>query len=268
MRSKMMNKMAWLLALLVPVLASAQENDFCGRASVGVDYKVRKGLHLSLEEEVRLEDRFTSLNRLQTSVGVSYKPVKYVKLAAGYTLINPYKQADKAFNSARHRFVADVTGLYRWGDFQFSLRERFQVTHRTGDFNKYEHTPNAMALKSRIGVKYKGFQKVDPFVSFEVRTALNDPWGNTNDETYPKKSGQVYPGFDFTGYTHLYNNRYRVQLGAAVALSKQHTIQPYLLLDSCSDYELDVNKTGEYLKSAQYVDSFNTTLGVSYVFSF
>lgn len=272
-----MKKMLLTLALLVPALSFAQDMEFGGRASVELDYKIKKGLHLTFEEEIRADENFSELNRLQTTVGLTYKPISWLKLGVGYTLINPFKTGKELDNgtlytgfwSPRHRVYADVTGIYKLGQFQFTLRERLQFTHNTdADLNIYQSNPNAMALKSRVGVKYKGWSMVEPSLSFEVRTALNDPWGTTSGSVQTNKSGKTYYDYTPAGYTHVYNNRYRVNLGADINITKQHTLKPYIMLDALGDYEIDTNGEGTRLFSAGYNDRFMATVGIGYTFSF
>lgn len=272
-----MKKMVFVLALLLPALGYAQSVELGGRASVELDYKIRKGLHLTFEEELRADENFSELNRLQTTIGLTYKPLNWLKLGVGYTLINPFKTNKElddgtlytGFWSPRHRGYADVTGYYRLGDFQFSLRERLQYTYNSdASMNIYQNNPNAWALKSRVGVKYKGWKTVEPSLSFEVRTALNDPWGYTSGSQQTNKSGKTYYAYTHTGYTHVYNNRYRVNLGADIKLIKQHTLKPYILLDALGDYEIDTNSDGTRLFSAGYNDRFMASVGIGYTFSF
>ncbi|MBR1569219.1 MAG: DUF2490 domain-containing protein [Bacteroidales bacterium] len=266
-----------MLALLLPALGYAQSVELGGRASIGLDYKISKGFHVTLEQEIRADENFSSLNRLQTTLGVTYKPVSWLKLGVGYAYISPYKVGKElddgtsytGFWNPRHRGYADVTGYYRLGDFQFSLRERLQYTYNSdASMNIYQNNPNAWALKSRVGVKYKGWKKVEPSLSFEVRTALNDPWGYTSGSEQTNKSGKTYLAYTHTGYTHVYNNRYRVNLGADISLTKHHTLKPYVLLDSCGDYEIDTNGDGTRLFSAGYNDTFKASVGIGYVYSF
>ena len=84
-----MKKLLLLTALLLPMAAQAQI--IGGRASVGVDYKIAKGLHITAEEEIRSADSFSSLGSLRTTLGLTYKPAKFLKVGVGYTLINPWK---------------------------------------------------------------------------------------------------------------------------------------------------------------------------------
>lgn len=267
-----MKKWLIFLALLAPVAAAAQRTtEVSGRASVGVEYKIVKGLHLQVEEEIRSGSGFASLGSFRTTAGLSYKPAKFIKFGAGYTLINPYKSSASAFNYPRHRVWADLTGYLPLGDFQFFLKERLQLTHRTGDFNAYQSTPDALGLKSRIGVKYKRFKAFEPSLSFEVRTALNDPWGEVTSGTLQTtKGGKTYYPYQFSGYTHVYNNRYRFNLGADIRLSKHHHLEPYVMLDFCSDYEIDTNSDGTrlYTATTAWNEITGFVMGLSYTLSF
>lgn len=263
-----MKKLALIIALLLPVAVYAQDNETGARASVGINYKIQKGLHLTLEEELRIGDGLDNIDRLQTTIGLTYKPVKFIKLGAGYSLINPYKQSWGKFNYPRHRFFFSAAGYLSAGDFQFSLKETIMLTHRTGDFNEYQVNGDAFALKSKIGVKYKASKTFKPGFAFEMRTQLNGPWGYTYGSQATNASGNTYYPYKHTGYSHAYNDRYRFSLTGDIKLSANHTLTPYLLYDIYSEYELDTNSSGERLFSAAYADYNKFTFGISYVFSF
>lgn len=257
-----------LLGILLPLGVGAQGVVASGRATEGVDYKIVKGLHISVEEEIRAGDNFSALGSLRTTVGLSYKPFKYIKAGVGYTLINPWGTAEARFKEARHRGYAEVTGYLPLGDFQLSLKEKVQLTHRGGDFNRYQSTPNAVALKSRLGVKYKAWRYFEPGLAFELRTALNDPWGHTVGAPQYNGEGREYLEYSHSGYTHVYNDRYRLDLSGEIKFDKHHSLKPYLLADFCSDYEIDTNREGTRLFSAGYHDFTRFTIGLEYVFSF
>ena len=219
------------------------------------------------------------------STGARASVCVFLKVGVGYTLINPYKINKELDNDAlytgfwapQHRLTADVTGTLKAGKFSFSLRERLQFTHNTYDaLNEYQSTRNALALKSRIGVKYKG-KYVDPSLSFEVRAALNDPWGTVsgNAQTTNDTKREYYT-YTHTGYTHAYINRLRLNLGADILLSKSHTLTPYVLFDYCMDYEIDTNGADKWAEkgvriftdSTGWVYSTALILGLKYTFSF
>ena len=264
-----MKKLVLTLALLLPLAAAAQTNFGGGvRMSVAADYKIRKGLHVNVEEQMRIGGAFQALNRLQTTVGVEYKPIKYLKVGAGYALINSYDDIERTFKAPRHRVFADVTGHYTWNHFSVSLRERVQYTHRTGTFNVYQNTPDAFALKSRIGVEYKGWTYFEPGVFFEVRTQLNAPWGVTSGSMQTKDNGVTYYAYTPTGYSHVYNDRYRLIFRTDIMLSEHHVLKPYALVDFYCPYVIDTNAEGTRLFSASYVDQINVNVGVAYTFKF
>lgn len=264
-----MKRLALTLALLLPMAAAAQTQFGGGaRFSVGGEFKIRKGLHLSVEEEMRISGVFQSLNRMQTTVGLDYKPVKFLKLGAGYILINPYDSDQRSFKSPRHRLYADASAHFEVNYFSFSIKERVQYTHRTGTFNVYQNTPDAFAIKSRLGVEYKGWRYFEPGVFFEMRTQLNQPWGETSGSIQVKNDGTTYYNYTPTGYTHAYNDRYRVIFRTDIKLNRHNVLQPYALIDFYSPYQIDTNAEGTRLFQACYVNYFLVNVGVSYTFKF
>lgn len=276
-----------LALLLLSPAAGAQE--FCARTSVGANYKIMKGFHVEVEEELRLGNGLSSINSIRSTVGLSYKVSDYLKFGGGYTLINPYEfkyydngsLKNQGFWYPRHRLFLEATGTYRYGNFNFSLKEKLQFTHRTDDsLNVYQNTRNALSLKSLVGVKYKGVKNYgfEPFAFFELRTALNEPWGVTygNLLTTPNLKKDYY-AYTHTGYTHVYNNRYRVILGVDYEPVKHHTITFNTLLDWCSDYVIDTNDPSQwatekgvrlFTATTGWHDYFRASLCLGYVYSF
>lgn len=265
------------VVFIMPFSVKAQTDvkldpEFGGRVSVGLEKKIMKGLHISLEEEVRTSGGFGSLGRLQTTLGVKYKVHPNIKIGLGYMMINPYDSDSSAFSSMRHRFMFDVTGTLRLGDWNFSLKERFQLTHRTGDYNQYQNPANAMMLKSRIMAKYKGLEKFEPYAFVEMRNYLNAPVvvANYNGTYYltddNARTGEA--GWFLEGFNGGYINRYRASLGVDIKFDKSNTLGIYLLADYVSDKVIDANAEGTKLKSYTKEKGFVGTIGAEYVFSF
>jgi hypothetical protein len=262
--------MICLLALL-PLAGQAQdyytipvgdlETDLGGRFSLGVDKKLAKGLHLSVDGELRMKDNFSALGRWQIGADLSYKVNPYLKLGGGYIFIDKLKTSGAW--SPRHRFYVDVTGGIRAGDWRFSLRERLQLTHRNADdMNVFQTNPNSLMLKSRFKVQYKGFQSVSPYAYVELRNVFNDP------ACTAKYNGTTFSDYVFTGYTDAYVNRLRGALGLEWKLSKQHALDFTLLGDYCYDKVIDTNAEGTKLKSITFERAFNTNICIGYKFSF
>lgn len=130
--------------------------------------------------------------------------------------------------------------------------------------NAYQDTPNALALKSRLKVAYKGFFNITPYGYVELRNVFNDPSCSAKwDET-----SQSYSDYSFNGYKDIYVNRVRGSLGLEWKLNKQHALDFYVLGDYCYDKNIDTNSKGTTLKSLTYDQCFNMAFCVGYQFSF
>lgn len=273
-----MKKILLPLLLLLPAAAFAQtegdsETDFQTRLSLGIDKKISKGFHFTAEEQFRFEDGSSAIDRFQTSLGLSYKVTDFLKAGFTYSLLNPYKKSQSAFTYPRHRFSFELTGSWKTGLWTFALKERFQVTHRSGEFNTYQSATNAMVLKSRISAKYRGFQFIKPYAYAEIRNTLNAPaikasYNATLDPPYYSADGSTEAGWFIDGWNNMYINRIRGCIGAEYELSKQHGFEVYMLADYCTDKDIDANKDGTKLKSYTLNHDLNFVLGVGYTFSF
>jgi hypothetical protein len=132
----------------------------------------------------------------------------------------------------------------------------------------YQNTPNALALKTRLGVEYKKWTYFEPGVFFEMRTALNGPWGSTSGSIKTKSDGTTYYDYTPGGYTHAYNDRYRLIFRTDIKFNKHHVLRPYALVDFCSPYEIDTNAEGTRLFSAAYNNYLCVSIGLGYTFKF
>lgn len=248
------------------------ESEFGGRISVSVDKKLTRGLHLKLEEEIRMDNNFGSFDRFHTTIGLSYKVNDYLKLGLGYALINPYSSNNSAFKSSRHRLMLDATGSLRFGDWRLSLRERFQATYRTGDMNEYQNPRTALTLKSRLKVSYKGLRRLEPYAYVELRNTLNAPvinaiYDGTNYLTEDmSQSGEA--GWFIEGWNGLYVNRVRGAIGFDYRLSKASSIDVSLMGDRVMDKVVDANAEGTKLKSYTRETGFIGWIVVGYNYSF
>lgn len=243
-----------------------------GRLSVSVDKKLARGLHISLEEEIRMDNNFGSFDRFHTTLGLSYKVNDYLKLGFGYAMINPYSSSDGAFKSSRHRLMLDATGSLRFGDWRLSLRERFQATYRSGDMNEYQNPRTALTLKSRLKLSYKGLRRLEPYAYVELRNTLNAPvisasYDGTNYLTSAlSQYGEA--GWFIDSWTGMYVNRVRGSLGFEYRLSKASRIDISLLADRIVDKVVDANAEGTKLKSYTRETGFMGWINIGYSYSF
>ena len=251
-----------LFLAALPLRAGDDVSDIQGRISLGVEKKIVKGLSVSLEEEIRVSNKFSTFDRLHTSLGLEYKINKYFRVGAGTILINNYKPVTQKWVH-KQRVYLDLTGRYKAGIVVMSLRERLQMTHRYGTFNRTETTPNLLSLKSRFKVALD-FDKLEPYVFFEARNIFNGPSVTVGDFD---DNEEMY-NFTFNGYKNMYFDRFRTSAGLQWNISKQHSIDVYFLGDYVQYVTIDTDKTRKYLKS-KYVDKgFISTFGVGYKFKF
>jgi len=263
--------------LAIPLSAISQTDvelapEYCGRLSLGIDKEIFSKLHVTLEEEMRVVDNFGKLGRMQTTVGLKYKLHSNFRLGVGYALINPYNSDSSVFSAPRHRLMFDATGTVRFGDWNFSLRERLQMTHRTDDFNEYQNPRDAIMLKSRIMVKYKGLGMFEPYAFFELRHYLNAPVINaTYDGTFYRtpdgyKKGDA--GWFLDGFNDCYANRYRGSLGVEMQINKNNSLKAFVLADFVTDKVVDANAEGTKLKSYTRETGFVGSVGLEYIYEF
>ncbi|MBR6338854.1 MAG: DUF2490 domain-containing protein [Alloprevotella sp.] len=103
--------------------------------------------HFSLESSIglRTDDNLHSVSRIDLGTGLSYKPIKGLKLGVGYVFLlnNNLREVDLATNSSgnwnginvdhqfwrrKHRIYVQAQGKLTLGRFGLSLRERYQMT--------------------------------------------------------------------------------------------------------------------------------------------
>lgn len=248
------------------------DSEFGGRLSVSVDKKLARGLHVSLEEEIRMDNNFGSFDRFHTTLGLSYKVNDYLKLGVGYAMINPYSSSNSAFKSSRHRLMLDATGSLRFGDWRLSLRERFQATYRSGDMNEYQNPRTALTLKSRLKLSYKGLRRLEPYAYVELRNTLNAPvisasYDGTNYLTSAlSQYGEA--GWFIDSWSGVYVNRVRGSVGFDYRLSKASSIDVSLMADRIMDKIVDANAEGTKLKSYTRETGFVGWINIGYSYSF
>ena len=246
--------------------------EFGGRLSVSVDKKLARGLHVSLEEEIRMDNNFGSFDRFHTTLGLSYKVNDYLKLGVGYAMINPYSSSNSTFKSSRHRLMLDATGSLRFGDWRLSLRERFQATYRSGDMNEYQNPRTALTLKSRLKLSYKGLRRLEPYAYIELRNTLNAPvisasYDGTNYLTSAlSQYGEA--GWFIDSWSGVYVNRVRGSVGFDYRLSKASSIDVSLMADRIMDKVVDANAEGTKLKSYTRETGFVGWINIGYSYSF
>jgi len=239
------------LCLFFAVAAGAQEYftgsprySIAARPGAEFDYKVFKGFHLTAGESLHLVDSDTkTLVRSYTKVGVSYKVCPYFKCGLGYTFIAAGKKLSDGTKEPwlRHRPHADVTGMYSFGDFKLSLRERFQGTARCDDYNRYQTPGFVVDMRSRLKLSYSTARSSwSPYTYAELTNSLNA----VNLKSW---EGTVLVN-DNVMYNDVYVKNIRAALGTEYQLSRHSSLDFHLLYDLKRKKDIDASKKGK-LKS-------------------
>ena len=146
---------------------------------------------------------------------------KFLKANAGYSYIHQQTEDEvtkkgnfiPAYWQPRHRGFFALTGSYKWKNFEFSLRERYQYTYRTEQsVDKFDEDGDRKAdelvegkgkhiLRSRLEVEYK-IKKCDitPFLSYELYSGLQEA---------------------------MATDKMRYTVGASYKINKKHSVNAY-----------------------------------------
>lgn len=254
--------MGWCLIICPLSYSSAQSDDFGLDFSVETEKKIDKQWSVSLEGELRRRDDAKTNDRWSIGLGVDYKIAKWVKASAGYSLLYdntkrisysdqedvddgdfdevgmPKKCAQ--YWAPRHRFNVSLTFDKKlFGDFRFSLRERWQYTWRP------EHTVSERW--SYLDEAYDGKAKTYGGSGKNVlRSRLQVEYDKKGLSLTP------YANVEFWNAWKLQKTRYTV--GLDWKLSKQHAVGAFYYYQKVNDDDdLEPNRH---------------LLGVSYKFKF
>jgi hypothetical protein len=171
-----------VLALLPFVPLKAQEGGQWGNSvEVELAKKLYKGVNLSFAEEFRTRANFGTVDRFSHTLGLDYQLCSYVKLGGAYSLIS-YNHPIKDWE-IRYRYYFYATGIYSFGGFTFSLRERYQSTYREDVAATAKRANPKLYLRSRFLLGYDiPNTSLKPYASVELFNSLNNPQGDAMDQ--------------------------------------------------------------------------------------
>jgi len=217
------------------LMASAQSDDFGMYYELGAEKKLNKKWSVGLEGEFRTRNNTKTADRWSAGVNAEYKIVKGLKASAGYNFLydNNAEQLTwknelpnkwtPSYWGVRHRFNLQLQGSVALGNFNLSLRERWQYTYRPEKTVERWDFDNAhWEDKVRSG---KG--------KHQLRSRLQ--------VSYDKKRGTVEPYASIELYNSWSIEKIRYTIGADWKLSKQHILGAYYLFQKRhnADTEMD-----------------------------
>ena len=172
-----MKRLLLIVLLLVSVGAFAQSErttDFGGIASAEFSVDLGGNFGLSVEEELRFENRCTQFDRWLNSLGVDYTCL-HNRMNIGLTGDYIRRRNDRGYYENRGRVGVQVTYTEEWRRFKFQGRSKLIATffdERTG-----EHRVNPrLYWRNRLKVTYqKPNSRFKYALSAELFWLTNDP---------------------------------------------------------------------------------------------
>ena len=223
-----------LLVLFLSLPTMAQSDTESGLwTSAEVQKKLNKQWSLSAEAEYRLRENFGSTDRWTLSASASYKPLKWLKLDAGYKFLRVLNDDETSWKDngvdpnkwtpawwcTKHRLFASATGSLKAGRMDLSLRERWQYTYRPETtIDRYDIDDDEWESKTKDG-KAQHVLRSRLQAEYDIPKCKIDPYASA--ECYHAKGGL---------------QKIRYTAGADWKLSKQHVLEAfYRYIDSHDD---------------------------------
>jgi len=188
----MRNRLAAVLFLAPFTLAThaQSDDDFGVWTEVNVEKKIDSRWSAQGGAELRTRDNSSEIERWSLGADASYKLTSWLKLSAGYTLLRDNNEKwnddhDKLaeYWGTRHRFNTSLSGSVSFGNFDLSLRERWQYTYRpevtvsrtnvnSGKVkDKTYNGKGKNAWRNRLMLKYKLSHTFRPYINAESTVA-------------------------------------------------------------------------------------------------
>ncbi len=184
----------WMLfaALMMAVTETKAQSDFGLWMNVSFEKELDDQWALRGSAEARSRNNMQEMDRYNVGVEALYKPIKYLKLAAGYDLLYDHRGGTETYNDdgtiseiiplywwPRHSLHFGITGSYSIGDLKLSLRELYQFNYRAKaegkNYNTYtDKWEDALdgvwhTVRTRVGLDYNiEYTPLKPFANVEV----------------------------------------------------------------------------------------------------
>ena len=279
--------------LLLVASNMVAQSDFGVWTSIEASTKLNKQLELSLEGEYRTQSNSTLTERIATGISLSYKnkKVPFLKADVGYSVMSMYglgettikyekndeggyeldddgnlipkhKNVDSPYWYTRHRATASLTGSVKWGRFKFSLRERYQFTHRMRSYcdrERWYYDPYHKMFPEDVPEYYVDDDPESDGYSYmtDTKKAKSDHKLRSRlSVSYDIKQCPFEPFAEVEVYNELDNafayDKIRYTVGADYKINKEHKLtfyyryQDYADIDEVSGHVLGIGYAFEF----------------------
>lgn len=162
-----MNKyFLYILFYLIPTIIEAQVvNDAKLWSSITVNKKI-EDLEISFNQEFRLDENFSHVDKFFTELGAEYEFIKSLSGSFNYRFARENDYEDYGYE-LNHRFDFGIKFKHKIEDWRFSNRIKYQTKTAT----PYENNP--AYIRNKLMISYKT-DKLSPYVSYEFFYQFND----------------------------------------------------------------------------------------------
>lgn len=271
--------------LLLATSSMVAQSDFGVWTSIEASTKLNKQLELSLEGEYRTQSNSALTERIATGISLSYKnkKVPFLKADVGYSVMSMYglgetavkyytvddddyeevegnpiprhKNVDSPYWYTRHRVTASLTGSVKWGRFKFSLRERYQFTHRMRSYCDRERYYYFGKPLYKWDYELEDFGQPETLVD-EKKAKSDHKLRSRLSVSYDIKQCPFEPFAEVEVYNELDNafayDKIRYTVGADYKINKEHKLtfyyryQDYADIDEVSGHVLGIGYAFEF----------------------
>ncbi len=272
--------------LLLAAATAVAQSDFGVWTSIEASTDINKSLELSLEGEYRTQHNSSQPERIATGIGLSFKnkKVPFLKADVGYLVMSMYNlyetsvkyrtgndgsvemdgegnlipkhmNVDAPYWYTRHRVTASLTGSAKWGRFKFSLRERYQFTHRMRSYCDRERYYYFSAPTNKWDYEEPDFEQPEKLTD-EKKSKSDHKLRSRLAVSYDIKKCPFEPFAEVEVYNELDNafayDKVRYTVGTEYKINKDHKLklyyryQDYADVDEVSGHVLGVGYAFEF----------------------
>jgi|WetSurMetagenome_2_1015567.scaffolds.fasta_scaffold390517_2 hypothetical protein len=161
-----------------------------------LEKEITKKWSVSIEEELRLHENWSHVDRLYTEIGGSYKFLRGFKATIGYRFIEKVDPEKYYADNLRfaHRILGELSYRYHYSSFTFLLKTRIE-----GEM-KYIYSSDKGKVpgydwKNKFEIKYR-ILRIEPYAGVELRYQYTDP--RHPESNFLLNRIWIYAGADFS----------------------------------------------------------------------
>ncbi|MBT8318194.1 MAG: DUF2490 domain-containing protein [Lutibacter sp.] len=172
MATKINNSTVLLSILLIVIITNfgySQNSDLANWTTIALEYKLNKKWNFGIEEQLRLKEDISTIDKYFTQLNAEYSVSKKFTLGAGIRYIKENDTEGNIQGYENHfRFNADASYKHKINDFTLKYRFRYQNKNELGVSNSEgDYANQHIRFKTAIDYNFKNW-KLDPEFSAEI----------------------------------------------------------------------------------------------------